>query len=79
MDVPPAASAVVSERVALKLKGYFELAKEQINKAVRCEEWSIPDDAITYYQNAQKIMLEAKAARVPDVISSRLAFDCIFC
>ncbi|XP_078161953.1 AAA-type ATPase family protein isoform X2 [Carex rostrata] len=70
MDVPPAASAVVSERVALKLKGYFELAKEQINKAVRCEEWGIPDDAITYYQNAQKILLEAKAARVPDVISS---------
>jgi hypothetical protein len=77
MEAAPAASAVVSERVALKLKGYFELAKEQIDKAVRCEEWGLPDDAIAYYQNAQKVFQEAKAARVPDVISSRLVFQCI--
>ncbi|KAJ4775240.1 Spastin [Rhynchospora pubera] len=70
MEVPPSASAVVSERAALKLKGYFELAKEQIDKAVRCEEWGLPDDAISYYQNAHKVLLEAKAARVPDVIPS---------
>jgi spastin len=78
MEASPSASAVVSERVALKLKGYFELAKEQIDKAVRCEEWGLPDDAVAYYQNAQKVFQEAKAARVPDVISSRLVFRCIF-
>ncbi|KAJ3672484.1 hypothetical protein LUZ60_007205 [Juncus effusus] len=71
MEDPPVGLAVVSERVALKLKGYFELAKEEIDKAVRCEEWGIHDDAVAFYQNALKVLLEAKAARVPDVISSR--------
>ena len=56
MEVPP--SAVVTERVALKLKGFFELAKEQIDKAVRCEEWGLPDDAIAYCQNSYKVLLE---------------------
>ncbi|KAJ6826009.1 uncharacterized protein M6B38_375020 [Iris pallida] len=52
-DPPPAAMAeeagpsVVNERVALKLKGYFDLAKEEIDKAVRAEEWGLPDDAVT--------------------------------
>ncbi|XP_072995680.1 uncharacterized protein [Typha latifolia] len=62
--------SVVSERVVLKLKGYFELAKEEIDKAVRAEEWGLADDAITHYRNAQRVMLEAKGARVPDAVSS---------
>lgn len=64
---------VVAERVALKLKGYFELAKEEIDMAVRAEEWGIADDAIAHYRNAQRVMLEAKAVRVPDVLSLRSA------
>ncbi|KAM0884981.1 hypothetical protein ACQ4PT_030626 [Festuca glaucescens] len=64
------AAAVVGERVAVKLKGYFELAKEEIDKAVRAEEWGLPDDADAHYRNALRIMLEAKAARVPDAVSS---------
>ncbi|XP_020681833.1 spastin isoform X1 [Dendrobium catenatum] len=74
---PPPASAevmeapsVVNERVVLKLKGYFELAKEEIDKAVRAEEWVLIDDAITHYRNAQRVMLEAKAARLPPALSS---------
>ncbi|WOL05244.1 spastin [Canna indica] len=72
-ESPPSAAppSVVAERVALKLKGYFELAKEEIDKAVRAEEWGLADDAIAHYRNAQRVMLEAKAARVPDALSSR--------
>uniref|UniRef100_A0ACD5Y0J1 Uncharacterized protein n=1 Tax=Avena sativa TaxID=4498 RepID=A0ACD5Y0J1_AVESA len=66
----PSAAAVVGERVAVKLKGYFELAKEEIDKAVRAEEWGLPDDADAHYRNALRVMLEAKAARVPDAVSS---------
>ncbi|KAG6475499.1 spastin-like [Zingiber officinale] len=62
---------VVAERVALKLKGYFDLAKEEIDMAVRAEEWGLADDAIAHYRNAQRVMLEAKAVRVPDVLSLR--------
>lgn len=69
MDAP--AAAVVGERVAVKLRGYFELAKEEIDKAVRAEEWGLPDDAEAHYRNALRVMLEAKAARVPDAVSSR--------
>ncbi|XP_020571310.1 spastin-like [Phalaenopsis equestris] len=65
------ATSVVNERVVLKLKGYFELAKEEIAKAVRAEEWVLIDDAITHYRNAQRVMLEAKAARLPPALSSR--------
>ncbi|KAM3196042.1 hypothetical protein ACQJBY_071956 [Aegilops geniculata] len=68
MDAP--AAAVVGERVAVKLRGYFELAKEEIDKAVRAEEWGLPDDAEAHYRNALRVMLEAKAARVPDAVSS---------
>ncbi|XP_047075224.1 spastin isoform X1 [Lolium rigidum] len=63
-------AAVVGERVGVKLKGYFELAKEEIDKAVRAEEWGLPDDADAHYRNALRVMLEAKAARVPDAVSS---------
>ncbi|KAJ8477486.1 hypothetical protein OPV22_021213 [Ensete ventricosum] len=68
---PSTAPAVVGERVALKLKGYFDLAKQEIDKAVRAEEWGLTEDAVAHYRNAQRVMLEAKAARVPDALSSR--------
>ncbi|CAL5036477.1 unnamed protein product [Urochloa decumbens] len=66
----PSPAAVVGERVAVKLRGYFELAKEEIDKAVRAEEWGLPADAAAHYRNAMRVMLEAKAARVPDAVSS---------
>ncbi|CAA0842649.1 AAA-type ATPase family protein [Striga hermonthica] len=59
-----------NERTAYKLKGYFELAKEEIAKAVRAEEWGLPDDAITRYKNAQRIFTEAISTPVPSYISS---------
>ncbi|AQL02374.1 AAA-type ATPase family protein [Zea mays] len=67
----PSPAAVVGERVAVKLRGYFDLAKEEIDKAVRAEEWGLPDEATAHYRNAMRVMLEAKAARVPDAVSSR--------
>ncbi|KAG9445150.1 hypothetical protein H6P81_016490 [Aristolochia fimbriata] len=59
---------VSNERIAGKLKGYFELAKEQIDKAVRAEEWGLTEDAIAYYRNAERILVEAKATRASSVI-----------
>ncbi|KAL0464679.1 UNVERIFIED_CONTAM: Spastin [Sesamum latifolium] len=59
-----------NERTAYKLKGYFDLAKEEIAKAVRAEEWGIPDDAVFHYQNAQRILSEAISTPVPSYISS---------
>ncbi|XP_057809223.1 uncharacterized protein LOC131023683 [Salvia miltiorrhiza] len=59
-----------NERTAYKLKGYFDLAKEEIAKAVRAEEWGLPDDAIFCYQNAQRILGEAVSTPVPSYITS---------
>ncbi|KAL6569414.1 hypothetical protein OROMI_013928 [Orobanche minor] len=59
-----------NERTAYKLKGYFDLAKEEIAKAVRAEEWGLPDDAVSHYQNAQRILSEAISTPVPSYISS---------
>lgn len=66
-----AGTLVTNERTAYKLKGYFDLAKEQIDKAVRAEEWGLVDDAIIQYNNAQRILNEAISTPVPSYISSR--------
>ncbi|KAJ6807497.1 uncharacterized protein M6B38_170440 [Iris pallida] len=65
-----AGPSVVKERVVLKLKGYFDLAKEEIDKAVRAEERGLPDDAIAHYSNAHRVLLDAKSARLPEALSS---------
>ncbi|CAG7874024.1 unnamed protein product [Brassica rapa] len=61
---------VSNERVAYKLKGYFDLAKEEIAKGVRAEEWGLHDDALLHYRNAQRIMSEATSTPSPSYISS---------
>uniref|UniRef100_A0A2N9JBF6 microtubule-severing ATPase n=1 Tax=Fagus sylvatica TaxID=28930 RepID=A0A2N9JBF6_FAGSY len=65
-----AGPSVSNERVAYKLKGYFDLAKEEIAKAVRAEEWGLVDDAIAHYKNAQRILIEASSTTAPSFISS---------
>ncbi|KAJ4845545.1 hypothetical protein Tsubulata_021526 [Turnera subulata] len=74
MDGGAAAAAggarVSNERVAFKLKGYFDLATDEIAKAVRAEEWGLPDDAIVHYKNAQRILTEASSTPAPSYISS---------
>ncbi|KAK4379321.1 hypothetical protein RND71_001183 [Anisodus tanguticus] len=67
--------ATGNERTAYKLKGYFELAKEEIAKAVRAEEWGLADDAISHYHNAQKILAEGISTPAPSYITSRSSFD----
>lgn len=62
---------VTNERIAYKLKGYFDLAKEEIAKGVRAEEWGLHDDAFLHYRNAQRIMNEATCTPSPSYISSR--------
>lgn len=62
---------VSNERVAYKLKGYFDLAKEEIAKGVRAEEWGLHDDALLHYRNAQRIMSEATSTPSPSYISSK--------
>ncbi|KAF8032412.1 hypothetical protein BT93_D1356 [Corymbia citriodora subsp. variegata] len=66
-----AATSVSNERTAYKLKGYFDLAKEEIARAVRAEEWGLVDDAIVHYRNAQRILLEGSSTPVPSYITSR--------
>ncbi|KAL8458341.1 hypothetical protein ACS0TY_036011 [Phlomoides rotata] len=39
-----------NERVANKLKGYFDLVKEEIDKAVHAEELGSPKNAISHYR-----------------------------
>ncbi|KAL5537742.1 hypothetical protein UlMin_045393 [Ulmus minor] len=63
-------ASVSNERVAFKLKGYFDLAKAEIDKAVRAEEWGIVDDAIVHYSNAQRILAEASSTPAPSFISA---------
>nr|XP_043628191.1 spastin [Erigeron canadensis] len=63
--------SVENEKIAYKLKGYFELAKEEIDKAVRAEEWGLINDAITHYNLSQRILSEAISTPVPTYISSR--------
>ncbi|OMO78635.1 hypothetical protein CCACVL1_14257 [Corchorus capsularis] len=59
-----------NERVAYKLRGYFDLAKGEIDKAVRAEEWGLIDDALVHYRNAERILVEANSTPVPLYISS---------
>ncbi|KAL2892367.1 Spastin [Bienertia sinuspersici] len=70
MEVGVDGSKVGNERTAGKLKGYFDLAKEEIDKAVRAEEWGLVDDAISHYRNAQRILAEGAATRPPSFISA---------
>ncbi|KAJ1426787.1 P-loop containing nucleoside triphosphate hydrolase [Sesbania bispinosa] len=70
MEASPS-SSVSNERVAYKLKGYFDLATQEIDKAVRAEEWGLIDDALLHYRNAQKILLEANSTPVPSFITPR--------
>ncbi|KAK1558888.1 hypothetical protein Q3G72_007875 [Acer saccharum] len=70
MDGVAGGSSITNERAAYKLKGYFDLAKEEIAKAVRAEEWGLVDDAIVHYKNAQRILNEACSTPVPSYISS---------
>ncbi|WJX14649.1 microtubule-severing ATPase [Trifolium repens] len=68
MEVSP--SSVSNERVAYKLKGYYDLATQEIDKAVRAEEWGLIDDAILHYRNAHRILLEANSTPVLSFITS---------
>ena len=65
---------VENERTAYKLKGYFDLGKKEIDKAIRAEEWGLNDDAVLHYQNALRILTEALGTPVPSYISSRYVF-----
>ncbi|KAF1898322.1 hypothetical protein Lal_00033089 [Lupinus albus] len=67
---PSLSHSISNERVAFKLKGYLDLATQQIDKAVRAEEWGLIDEALLHYKNAQRIFLEANSTPVPSFISS---------
>lgn len=68
---PSPSSSISNERVAYKLKGYYDLATQEIDKAVRAEEWGLIDDAILHYRNAHRILLEANSTPVPSFITPR--------
>jgi len=73
MEASPSSpsSSISNERVAYKLKGYYDLATQEIDKAVRAEEWGLIDDAILHYRNAHRILLEANSTPVPSFITPR--------
>lgn len=71
---PSPSSSISNERVAYKLKGYYDLATQEIDKAVRAEEWGLIDDAILHYRNAHRILLEANSTPVPSFITPRWSF-----
>ncbi|KAL3702302.1 hypothetical protein R1sor_020324 [Riccia sorocarpa] len=52
------------ERAVEKLRGYFTLAKEEIDKGVRSEEWGLNADALAHYKNANRILIEGMGADV---------------
>ncbi|XVF22680.1 hypothetical protein REPUB_Repub12eG0191900 [Reevesia pubescens] len=55
-----------NERTAYnKLRGYFYLAKEETDKAIR-----LVDDAVIHFKNAQRILIEASSTPTPSSISS---------
>lgn len=58
------AGALNGERAMQKVKGYFALAKEEIEKGVRSEEWGLTADAVAHYKNANRILVEGMAARL---------------
>ncbi|KAL9245307.1 hypothetical protein vseg_018973 [Gypsophila vaccaria] len=70
MEVGIDGSKVSNERIAGKLKGYFDLAKEETAKAVRAEEWGLVNDAVAHYRNAQRILVEGASTHAPSFISS---------
>jgi len=76
MEASPSSpsSSISNERVAYKLKGYYDLATQEIDKAVRAEEWGLIDDAILHYRNAHRILLEANSTPVPSFITPRWGF-----
>ncbi|KAK4802126.1 hypothetical protein SAY86_000329 [Trapa natans] len=63
-------SQVSNERAAYKIKGYFDLAKEEIAKAVRAEEWGLVEDAIVYYKTALRVLKEGISISVPSYVTS---------
>lgn len=54
---------ISKKKMVQKLQGYFELGKEEINKAINAEEWGLPADAISHYANAQAIFAEAMSTQ----------------
>lgn len=53
---------VDGERVVEKLKGYFSLGKNEIDKAVRADEWGLLADALHHYRSADRILSEGVSA-----------------
>lgn len=49
---------VDGERAVEKLKAYFSLGKNEIDKAVRADEWGLLADALHHYRNADRILSE---------------------
>ncbi|XP_057980660.1 uncharacterized protein LOC131166275 isoform X2 [Malania oleifera] len=70
MDGVVAGTSISNERIAYKLRGYFDLAKIEIDKAIRAEEWGLVDDAILHYKTAQRILMEASSISAPSFVSS---------
>jgi len=72
----PSSSSVLGntngERAVQRLKGYFGLAKDEIDKAVRADEQGTFSEALQHYRNADRILSEGISAHAT-VESSRLA------
>ncbi|CAM6093454.1 unnamed protein product [Calypogeia fissa] len=61
-DTRDSSGGTNGERAVQKLKGYFSLAKEEIEKGVRSEEWGLTEDAVAHYKKANHILVEGSSA-----------------
>ncbi|EFJ21085.1 hypothetical protein SELMODRAFT_271275 [Selaginella moellendorffii] len=51
-----------------KVKGFYDLGKQELEKAVRHEEFGLPQDAISHYKNARQVFIEGSSA--PSAVDS---------
>ena len=64
-DTPPLSKSAKA-RLEKKVKGFFDLAKVEIDKAIKAEESGISQDALEHYRKAQRILAEGLSTAEPN-------------
>lgn len=64
-DTPPLSKSAKA-RLEKKVKGFFDLAKVEIDKAIKAEESGISQDALEHYRKAQRILAEGLSTADPN-------------
>ncbi|KAJ7521328.1 hypothetical protein O6H91_19G048300 [Diphasiastrum complanatum] len=70
-DRPAVMTLADGKRLFQKVKGYFDLAKEEIDRGVGAEEYGLATEAIVHYKNARRILLEGLS--MPALVDSSIS------